>query len=285
MVTGKPRHSESKGNVERSCTVENKISNWMHENQSTHWAQALPFIQWRCNTQIHRGIGERTPYHLMFGQHPQVGISNLPIDKSLLKDLATEMDVCRTLGLPDVPLERVNLANSLGADDIFENPLLAHTEKGNEASITAKQSTGPSILVGGKMDETPMMWMNNKLVPFHSVGFRTDVTEGIIKVLLDKATVHTKGGHSYSGWKGVGFQCGVCFSSLPKIDLSFASRFLSLVPSMNPKLPLSLGQGQPPTNTVESHQHMRKSPPELLFTNQSVTVSKSQVDINDGGWQ
>ena len=44
---------------------------------------------------------------------------------------------------------------------------------------------------GGKMDETPMMWMNNKLVPFHSDGFRTDVTERIIKKLLDKAVVHT----------------------------------------------------------------------------------------------
>ena len=141
MVTGKPRHSESNGGIER--TVENKISNWMHENQSMHWAQALPFIQWRCNTQIHRGIGERTPYHLMFGQHPQVGISNLPIDKSLLKDLATEMDVCRTSGLQDIPLESVNLAKSLCADDMFEKPLLAHTERGNEASITAKQSTGP----------------------------------------------------------------------------------------------------------------------------------------------
>ena len=200
LVTGKLRHSESNGGIERrNRTVENKISNWMHENKSTHWAQALPFIQWHCNTQIHRGIGERTPYHLMFGQHPQVGISNLPIDKSLLKDLATEMDVCRTLGLPDIPLESVNLANSLGADDMFESPLLAHTEKGNKASITAKQSTGPSKLVkkkqdlqsGGKMDETPMMWMNNKLVPFHSDGFRTDVTERIIKKLLNKAVVHT----------------------------------------------------------------------------------------------
>ena len=89
---------------------------------------------------------------------------------------------------------------------------------------------------------------------FSSVRFRTDVTEGIIKVLLDKAIVHTKGGYSYFGWKGVDFQCGVCFRSLPKIDLSFASHFLSLVPSMNPKLPLSIGQGQPSTDTVESHQ-------------------------------
>ena len=128
MVTGKPHHSESNGGVERrNRTVENKISNWMNENKLTNWAQALPFIQWRCNTQIHRGIGNRTPYHLMFGQHPQVGISNLPIDKSLLKDLATEMDVCHTLGLPDIPLESVNLANSLGADEIYLKILYRHT--------------------------------------------------------------------------------------------------------------------------------------------------------------
>jgi hypothetical protein len=41
--------------------VEEKISNWMHANKSKHWAQALPFIQWHCNTQVHRGIGGKTP--------------------------------------------------------------------------------------------------------------------------------------------------------------------------------------------------------------------------------
>ena len=92
LVTGKPRHSESNGGVERrNRTVEEKIRNWMHEKKSKHWAQSLPFIQWRCNTQIHRGIGGRTPYHLMLGQHPQVGISNLPIDHNLLSNLATEL--------------------------------------------------------------------------------------------------------------------------------------------------------------------------------------------------
>lgn len=121
MVTGKPRHSESNGGVERrNRTVENKISNWMQDNKSTHWAQALPFIQWRCNTQIHRGIGNRTPYHLMFGQHPHVGISNLPIDPKLLTNLATEVEVCQSLGLPDIPLEQVNFVNSLGTNDAFK---------------------------------------------------------------------------------------------------------------------------------------------------------------------
>jgi len=90
--------------------VEEKIANWMHANESTHWAQALPFIQWRCNTQVHRGIGGRMPYHMMFGQNPQVGISNLPIASEVLESLATEMDVSSSLGLTsDVPLEDVNM--------------------------------------------------------------------------------------------------------------------------------------------------------------------------------
>jgi len=80
LVTGKPHHSESKSGIERSNrTIEEKIKNWMYDNKSTHRAQSIPFIQWSYNTQIHRGIGGQTPYHLMFGQHPQVGISNLPI--------------------------------------------------------------------------------------------------------------------------------------------------------------------------------------------------------------
>ena len=104
----KPRHSESNGGGERrNRTVDEKIRNWMHENQSTHWAQSLPFMQWHCNIQIHRGIGGQTPYHLMFGQHPQAGISNLPIAPNLLYTLATEIDVNQCFGLPlDIPLEQ-----------------------------------------------------------------------------------------------------------------------------------------------------------------------------------
>ena len=59
----------------------------------------------------------------MLGQHPHVGISNLAIDPVLLSSLATEMDVCRSLGLPDMPLESANLVSSLGADESVENSL------------------------------------------------------------------------------------------------------------------------------------------------------------------
>ena len=111
LVTGKPWHSKSNGGVEQcNRTVEEKIASWMHTSKSTHWAQALPFIQWCCNTQVHCGICGRMPYHLVFGQNPQVGISNLPIASKVLESLATEMDVSCSMHLPsDVPLEDVNM--------------------------------------------------------------------------------------------------------------------------------------------------------------------------------
>ena len=99
----------------------------------------------------------------------------------------------------------------------------------------------------------------DKVSPFHSVGFKTDVTKRIIKVLLEKATVRPKVGSSYFGWKGVGFQVGVCFNKPPLLDLSFAARFLSNHQS-----------------TSEIPHHMRKRPPEPLSANRCATQSQSQ---------
>ena len=258
MVTGKPRHSESNGGVERrNRTVENKISNWMQDNKSTHWAQALPFIQWRCNTQIHRGIGNRTPYHLMFGQHPHVGISNLPIDPKLLTKLATEVEVCQSLGLPDIPLEQVNLVNSLGTNDSFQNPLSNLSPQARGTKADQAETTPPEADLSETTPPENETTVITKLSPFHSCGFKTDVTERIIQVLLQKAIVRPTVGPTYFGWKGVGFQVGVCFNKPPLLDLSFASRFLSMHQSMS-----------------EVPHHMRKSPPERLLANHSATQSQ-----------
>ncbi len=192
LVTGKLRHSESNGGVERrNRTVENKISNWMQDNKSTYWAQALPFIQWRCNTQIHRGIGNRTPYHLMFGQHPHVGISNLPIDPKLLANLATEVDVCQSLGLPDIPLKQVNFVNSLGTDDRFQNPLSnlspqarntmpPETEETMPPKVDQTETTPPEEDLSATTPQEDETTVTTKVPPFHSCGFKTDVTERII---------------------------------------------------------------------------------------------------------
>jgi hypothetical protein len=49
----------------------------------------------------------------MFGQKPQVGISSLPIDQSLLQSLATEADINRHLGLaPNESLEDATMMMS-----------------------------------------------------------------------------------------------------------------------------------------------------------------------------
>jgi hypothetical protein len=49
-------------------------------------------MMWRYNTQKHRTVGE-VPYHLVFGQHPCVGISGLHLGQDLLDRLATEADL------------------------------------------------------------------------------------------------------------------------------------------------------------------------------------------------
>ncbi len=220
-MTGKPRHSESNGGIERrNRTVEEKISNWMHENKSKHWAQSLPFIQWRCNTQIHRGIGNRTPYHLMFGQHPQVGISNLPIAPEMLAGLATEMDVNRCLGLePDVPLEEATLSLSV--------------RKTNTTSTTANKSTTQKETSDNNSAQNQMVTaygppdisqMSKKA--FTRQGYIVDRTDELVAQFLKKVRVKTPHG-SYFGWKGLGFQCGVCFLRVPSgVNLQMRERLM-----------------------------------------------------------
>ena len=90
MVRGSPRHSESKGGVERvNQTVQKKLSGWMKTNKTTHWSVGCKLVQWRVNTQYHRTLKD-TPYRLMYGMNPRVGISNLPISQNILSNLVTE---------------------------------------------------------------------------------------------------------------------------------------------------------------------------------------------------
>ncbi len=61
-------------------------------------------MMWRYNTQNHRTISD-IPYPLVFGQLPRVGISALPLDASVLTQLATEAQlnrVCNYVGKVDV---------------------------------------------------------------------------------------------------------------------------------------------------------------------------------------
>ena len=93
LVRGSPRHSESNGGVERvNQTIQKKLGAWMKENKSTQWSIGCKIAQWRYNTQVHHTLRD-SPYHLTFGQHPRVGISNLPIASEILQNLVTEADL------------------------------------------------------------------------------------------------------------------------------------------------------------------------------------------------
>ena len=93
LVRGSSRHSESNGGVERANqTVEKKLGKWMKDNNSRRWSIGCKIIQWQINTSMHLGI-KAVPYRLTYGQKPRVGISNLPLDPSVLDALATEADL------------------------------------------------------------------------------------------------------------------------------------------------------------------------------------------------
>lgn len=62
----------------------------MKDNKSSRWSVGCKIVQWRVNTQIHRGIGNKIPYSLAFGHRPRAGISSLPLEATLLETIATE---------------------------------------------------------------------------------------------------------------------------------------------------------------------------------------------------
>ncbi len=93
MVRGSPQHSESNGGIERvNQTVQKKLAGWIKTNNTQHWLIGFKIVQWRINTQVHQTIKD-TPYHLTYGQHPWVGISNLPVSAEILANLRTEAEL------------------------------------------------------------------------------------------------------------------------------------------------------------------------------------------------
>jgi hypothetical protein len=106
MVRGSPRHSESNGGVERvNQTVQKKLGAWIKENKTKHWSIGCKIAQWRYNTQVHQTLRD-TPYHLTFGQHPCVGISNLQLSSEILKNLVTEAELNDVYSGIELPRER-----------------------------------------------------------------------------------------------------------------------------------------------------------------------------------
>ncbi len=93
LVRGSPRHSESNGGVEQlNQTVEKKLGAWMIQNMTKNWSVGCKIVQWRYNTQYHSTL-KITPYELVFGIKPLIGLPTLPLSTEILNSLSTDIQL------------------------------------------------------------------------------------------------------------------------------------------------------------------------------------------------
>ena len=135
---GSPRHSESNGGVERvNQTVQKKMGAWMKENKTKHWSIGCKIAQWRYNTQVHQTLRD-TPYHLTFGQHPRVGISNLPLSSEILKNLASEANLNDVYSRMQCGMINDSVSETL--DDAMFQDVIATVVEAIEDGITVAEA-------------------------------------------------------------------------------------------------------------------------------------------------
>ncbi|XP_003368518.1 putative KRAB-A domain-containing protein 2 [Trichinella spiralis] len=72
LVTGRPRHPQSQGTVERlNGVVQDKLAIRMRENECNRWSLGLKFVQWQINVSIHETTGQ-SPFKVTFGDESRV---------------------------------------------------------------------------------------------------------------------------------------------------------------------------------------------------------------------
>jgi hypothetical protein len=84
--------------------MQEKCGAWTKDCKLRQWTIGCCLMMWQYNTQNHCTIGN-IPYCLVFGQLPCVCISALPLDASVLTQLATEAQLncmCNYIGKVDV---------------------------------------------------------------------------------------------------------------------------------------------------------------------------------------
>ncbi|XP_068235771.1 KRAB-A domain-containing protein 2-like [Palaemon carinicauda] len=90
LVTGRPRDPQSQGAVERlNGVIQDKLKIWMYENQSSRWTIGVHFVQWQINISEHETI-KTSPFKVMFGMEPKVGLASTVIPPNMLGNIRTE---------------------------------------------------------------------------------------------------------------------------------------------------------------------------------------------------
>ena len=92
LVTGRPRHPQSQGAVERlNGVIQDKLSIWMKENKSKKWSVGLKFVQWQINISQHETTNE-SPFKVTFGMNPSVGLGSTILPSNVNPHTEEELD-------------------------------------------------------------------------------------------------------------------------------------------------------------------------------------------------
>ena len=75
VVTGRPRHPQTQGSVERANgDIVSMLRCWLKDNNAVDWAQGLGYVQLMKNSAFNRTIG-CSPYKAVFGHDQRMNIS------------------------------------------------------------------------------------------------------------------------------------------------------------------------------------------------------------------
>jgi hypothetical protein len=72
---------------------------WIGENQCKKWSNGLRFVQFQKNSCHHRVL-QHSPYSVLFGQEPKVGLASASLPASIYNNLVTEEELQRELEQP-----------------------------------------------------------------------------------------------------------------------------------------------------------------------------------------
>ncbi|XP_068224222.1 KRAB-A domain-containing protein 2-like [Palaemon carinicauda] len=93
LVTGRARHPQSQGAVERlNGVIQDKLKIWMQENNSKKWSIGLKIVQWQVNISMHETT-KHTPFKVTFGEELSVGLSSTNLPESVLDGICYEDDL------------------------------------------------------------------------------------------------------------------------------------------------------------------------------------------------
>ncbi|CAF3791028.1 unnamed protein product, partial [Rotaria socialis] len=149
IVHGKPRHPQSQGSVERSNQdTKQLLGTLTHENNSTKWAEGLRFVQFQKNSGFHRVLNN-SPYAVLFGNQPKLGLSSTSLHPSIFNDITTEEELTNELGLLTNDALDVNSCASDSEEDelkIDEPNINDELKDNDQLNITEQNEKNDELL-------------------------------------------------------------------------------------------------------------------------------------------